>query len=444
MSDWKKGTEVHIIKGAYKDMTGMVVAETPKKLKVKFTNEEATKTVLLSKESIIAFENHNEEEDFTPATPSRPEKSHTKWPQRKDSAPPSPNSNKNMRSLHEEMLSARGGHGSKAQGRNSFLFQIQSLTLGISSWLKGLGTLILKIPHILSSNILLLAKSFVEFLIVFVALFSTYFLIRTVVVFLWTASGIGNLLLSFVNQVAGLDSSVDLGIYAERLTTIADLGAFPLGWMALREQYNFDQYWVTSYYKFERVNCSLNFFARGENGKRSLRFRTLFETLPQDFLNRDLLEVMSEAQEKTTTEDPFVDMNEGKDRNFQEAFNKQLVNYISALAASRWIDIAQASTKASYESGYRPVPTVDLIFGLTYEVNPHTPLRKPRIMLIEETTLQEIVEDKGTGFVPEFEAPSHKPRWETLKAMASIYVEEDGPFGGHLTRLGRVSWPKLE
>ena len=153
------------------------------------------------------------------------------------------------------------------------------------------------------------------------------------------------------------------------------------------------------YYKREflqRLNLSLNYIEDGV-----LRIRTIFEmNLGEVLFNQELVnQVLKAAKDKTV----LLKM----DKDTQWLVNNSILNEI----AERF-----SEGQIAHERGM-PVCIAKYAFCLTCEKDDDVRVRKLRVMLVQESMMDRLLNGKP----PQYERPYHNVRWNTLRDMAKAW-----------------------
>ena len=202
----------------------------------------------------------------------------------------------------------------------------------------------------------------------------------------------------------------------------------------------------------DSINVSLNMLQEAGAGRRKLIFRTLFTaSLGSMFDENDMMvEKVSNAALGTTVAYPFMHLlNDALDNTSSEwPCLTKILNKISGKYSFNFFREDKMSKKIKKHSYW---------FALSCEKDPLVPQQTIRVMLASgdmlETLSKEIYHVMRTGTrssskaplprknqktreeavaflklpqnLPEFERPSHGPRWSTMLEMADLYLGDD-------------------
>jgi hypothetical protein len=178
-----------------------------------------------------------------------------------------------------------------------------------------------------------------------------------------------------------------------------------IAWVYLRKRSD----WLRKTF-IGQVNFSLNFV---ENN--TLLLRTLMEEPANDvWLNDYGVKQVMAAAEQVTLEQPFLIMEDDEDMAFVK---RAVLNVLS----ERFADTFVARSLGV------PVKGGSFVFGITYEKYADLRTRKLRVLLMEESTLENLfgLEDKGEALA--VTNPLHKDRIATLRVMHNLWMEQQGP-----------------
>ena len=167
----------------------------------------------------------------------------------------------------------------------------------------------------------------------------------------------------------------------------------------------------------DTLNVSLNMLRHGlQGGAQLLQFRTLFESTLGGLTGGNLpaIKLITSAARCTTEAFPFFHTLQSQDMS---KVNSLMLNQLSEKYSMGTIAMDLLDT----QSGGRKSLLGDwFVFGLTCERGPKIRQTKIRLMVVREKFLDHVLEMKP----PSFEQDGHKPRWQTLRAMARIWREE--------------------
>lgn len=179
------------------------------------------------------------------------------------------------------------------------------------------------------------------------------------------------------------------------LEAVVSIGFILLGWFL--GFWRARQQWKARSF-LERINISLNMVHDGK-----LLIRTLAERpIEEVFINPAAISKIQRAIKKTTEDNPIPPLAR---EDFWPILNR-ILNVISEHFGAGYI---------RKDLGY-PVKTEEYLFCLTYERASEMRTSKIRAMLFKKSLLLNLPEEE-----PEYEQPSHRIRFRTLKQLAVIY-----------------------
>jgi hypothetical protein len=156
----------------------------------------------------------------------------------------------------------------------------------------------------------------------------------------------------------------------------------------------------------DQVTFSLNYVVSD-----TLAMRTLLEARTNAvWLNEYGLKRLMAAAQRTTAEQPFVQL---PDRADQEFVNRAIKNALSERFAATFVAEALGV----------PVHTGKFVFGITYERYEDMRTLKFRVLLIEEQALLNLFNPGGQGESLKVPNPVFRARLQTLKALHALYVK---------------------
>lgn len=186
------------------------------------------------------------------------------------------------------------------------------------------------------------------------------------------------------------------------LEAIASAGFMTVGWLLgfwrARQQWKEREF-------LERINISLNMIYEGK-----LLIRTLTEKpLEEVFINPTAISKIQRAIKKTTEDNPIPPLAK---EDFWLVLNC-ILNIISEKFSDGYI---------RRDLGH-PVKTAVYLICLTCERSSEMRTSKIRAMLFKKSLLLHLPEEE-----PEYEQPSHRIRFRTLKQLADIYRKDSRQF----------------
>ncbi|MCA9064342.1 MAG: hypothetical protein KDA96_14830 [Planctomycetaceae bacterium] len=156
---------------------------------------------------------------------------------------------------------------------------------------------------------------------------------------------------------------------------------------------------------FNRLNVSLNSIQDG-----TLRIRTLSEKpCLEVFLNRVAVDRLIQAAQKTTPQNPFVDVARDDSWFYLNAVLNEVSEQFSPGLLRR--DNGMACQAAEY------------VMCLTNEADGDVRTRKIRAMVVRKDVLSSLPKE-----CPQLESPHHSIRWQTLRQMQQKLIQEPWRF----------------
>jgi hypothetical protein len=155
------------------------------------------------------------------------------------------------------------------------------------------------------------------------------------------------------------------------------------------------------------VNFSLNYTVGSQLAMRTLLESTTDDVWPNEYGVKKLLYGAARA----TIENPFIVMDEQKDRDF---VNRAVLNMLSQRFAETFIAASLGV----------PVRSATFIYAVTCEKYTDIRTLKVRVLLIEERTLERLFGKEHEADRLQITNPIYKARLRTLRGMYDLYAKD--------------------